>query len=182
VLPTTELDGEEEAVATRTPEVRARRHGVAAPPVPADARARLASAAPVAPAGRGRGLGDPRGLTVAGGAALVVLVALPVLAVDLLLGGGTGLLFGVAFVVGCALAALTVHREDLRAVALMPPLLHVGFALVAGLLAGAGPGGRLQGLAAQLAGALVYQAPVLWGATAASAGVAAWRYRGGGRR
>jgi hypothetical protein len=166
-------------VATRTPEVRARRHGVSAPPVRGDARARLT--APAA-AGRGRGLGDPRGLTVPGGAALVALVGLPALAVDLLLGGGPGPLFAVAFGLGCAVAALTVHREDLRAVALMPPLLYVGFALVAGVLGGGGPGGRLQGLAGQLAGALVYQAPVLWGATAASAGVAVWRHRGGGRR
>lgn len=169
-------------MATRPPEVRARRQGPVAPPPPSDTRARLTAAAPVASARRGSGLGDPRGLTVPGGAALVLLVGLPALAVDLLLGGGPGPLFAAAFALGCALAALTVHREDLRAVALMPPLLYVGFALVAGVLAGGRSGGRLQGLAAQLAGALVYQAPVVWAATAAAAGVAVWRHRGAGRR
>lgn len=170
-------------MATRTPDVRARRHQGAPAPLPPDARARLSAAAPLAGRRRGRRLGDPRGLTLLGGVALVLLLGLPALAADLLLGGGVGPLFGVAFALGCALAALAVHREDLRAVVVVPPLLHVGFALLAGVLDGRpGPGGWLQGLAAQLAGALVYQAPVLWGATAAAAGVAVWRRRGGGRR
>jgi hypothetical protein len=171
-------------VATRTSHARPPRPG-GVPGAPRRAgddavRARLAAAVPV---GRPRRrVGDRRGLTIAGAVVLVALVGVPALAVDLLLGAGPGVLFGLAFAGSCALAALTVQPEDLRAVVVMPPLLHLAFALLAGLLdGGAAPGGWAQRQAAQLASALVYQAPVLWAATVAAAAVASWRRRSGSR-
>ena len=91
-------------------------------------------------------------------------------------------MFAVCFVAGCAFAALKVHREDLIAAVVMPPLVYVAIALLAGVFSkAASSGGWLTRQALELATSLVMGAPVLLTATgvalviAVVRGIIGWR-------
>jgi hypothetical protein len=116
---------------------------------------------------------DRRGLTALGAVVLTLVICLAAGAVDVLTGSGLGLVFAVAFIVSSVLAALSVHKEDLAAVVVMPPLVYAALVLVAGLVEGGlPPGSLLLHQAIELFNGLVLGAPVLFGGTAAAAVVA----------
>lgn len=131
------------------------------------ASARLNAAAPSLATKRSPlRLGDSSGLTAFGAAVLVTLLGGLAGAVDLVTGQGLGLIFAIGFVLGCTLAALAVHSEDLRAMAVMPPLLYVALTLVGGAIEPrSATAGFLERQAVELASALVFNAPVLFVAT-----------------
>ena len=125
----------------------------------------------------GASVGDRRGLTATGAVLLALVLGLAGGAVDVFTGPGLRTVFGVCFVTGCALAALTVHREDLVAAVVMPPLVYVALALIAGLFEKTAAGGSfLTQQALELANALVLGAPVLMAATLAALLVALFRW------
>ena len=113
-------------------------------------------------AGAATRLADRRGLTAAGAAVVMFAVGLVGGVVDVLTGPGLRLVFAICFVLGCALAALLVHREHLRPVVVMPPLVYAALALGASTAEGWGDGGSfLRTQLLELANALVLRAPVL---------------------
>lgn len=126
----------------------------------------------------GASVGDRRGLTATGAVALALLLGLLGGAFDVVTGSGLRTAFAVCFVAGCALAALTVHREDLVAAVVMPPLVYVVLALVAGAVerTTGGSGSFLTQQVLELANALVLGAPVLMTATFAALVVAVFRW------
>ena len=110
---------------------------------------------------------DRRGLTAAGAVARLLLLGLVGGAFDVLTGPGLREVFAVCFIAGCGLAALLVHREDLRAAVVMPPLVYVALALLGGAVERtATSGSLLTRQALELVNALVLGAPVLLTATA----------------
>ena len=125
---------------------------------------------------RGALLGDRRGLSVTGAVVLVLLLGGAGATYDVVLGSGLGLVFGTCFVVGCALAALLVHRRDLKAAVVLPPLVYVVLAVAGNAADGASDaGGFLSDQALALLNAVVLGAPVLVGGTLAAALLAALR-------
>ena len=111
---------------------------------------------------------DRRGLTATGAVlcALALGLAGAGAGVDLSTGRGLRLVFGVCFVAGCALAALLVHREDLKAVVVMPPLLHAAIAVLTSALGRtARSSSGLKGHALEAVVTLVLGAPILIAAT-----------------
>jgi hypothetical protein len=118
---------------------------------------------------------DRRGLTAFG--AVVLIFGLGTLggAYDLASGTGLRTVFAVCFVLGCAVTALTVHREDLLAVVVMPPLIYLALAGGAALLQHARTGSLLTQQAIELANAVVISAPVLLLGTAVAAVLAVVR-------
>lgn len=122
--------------------------------------------APSRTAGHKVAVGDRRGLTATGAVAIALVLGLAGATYDVLTGPGLRLVFALAFVTGCALAALLVHREDLKAAVVMPPLVYVVLAFVGGALERtAGSGSFLTTQALEMANALVLGAPVLLAAT-----------------
>jgi cation transporter-like permease len=115
----------------------------------------------------GASVGDRRGLTALGAVALALVLGMAGGAVDVATGPGLRTVFAVCFVVGCGLAALLVHREDLVAAVVMPPLVYVALALLGGAVEKAAePGSFVTQQALELVNALVLGAPVLISATA----------------
>ena len=111
---------------------------------------------------RSSAIADRRGLTAAGAAVVMIAFGAAGGAYDVLTGPGLRTVFAVFFVLGCALAALTVHREHLRAVIVMPPLVYAALALTASAVEGwGGTGSFLQGQVLELTNAIVLGAPVL---------------------
>ena len=111
---------------------------------------------------------DRRGLTAMGAVAVALLLGAGGGLVDVLTGPGLRTVFAVCFIAGCAIAAFTVHREDLVAAVVMPPLVYVVLALLAGAFsqtADAVAGSMLTRQALELASSLVLGAPVLLTAT-----------------
>jgi hypothetical protein len=103
-----------------------------------------------------------RGLSGGPVVVLALLVGLAGAAYDLLTRPGLGVVFAACFVAGCVLAALVARRTSLAVVAVMPPLVYVVLALVAGLATSTGAAGSFivrQGLS--LFTTLVLQAPAL---------------------
>lgn len=87
-------------------------------------------------------------------------------------------MFAVCFVAASALAALLVHREDLRATVVMPPLLFVTLALFGGCVDTSTAAGALPVRAALgLLNALLLGAPVLVVGTVAAGVIAGLRAR-----
>ncbi|MCW2616511.1 MAG: hypothetical protein JWN08_3505 [Frankiales bacterium] len=126
--------------------------------------------------GRASGVGDRRGLTAAGAVVFVLLLGLAGAAFDIATGSGLGNAFAVCFVVASALAALLVHREDLKAAVVMPPLTYVALALVGGALESTtATGSFLTKQALEIVNALVLGAPVLVAGTLAALLVAVVR-------
>lgn len=119
---------------------------------------------------------DRRGLTATGAVATALLLGLAGGTFDVVTGPGLRGVFAVAFVVGCALAALLVHLEDLFAAVVMPPLVYVVLAFIgAAVERRAGAGSFLTQQAIEMAGSLVLGAPVLLAATGVALLIAAVR-------
>ncbi len=145
------------------------------------------SAAPTgddaAQAAHGVHVADRRGLTAVGAVALALLLGAAGGLIDVLTGPGLRAVFAICFIAGCALAALKVHREDLVAAVVMPPLLYVVIALLAGAFSQtAAVGGLLTRQALELATSLVMGAPVLLTATGLALVIAVVRGLSGRRR
>ena len=144
-----------------------------------------AGTGPPPPPGRsstGVSVGDRRGLTATGAVALALLLGLVGGAVDVVTGPGLREVFAVSFVTGCALAALTVHREDLVAAVVMPPLVYVVLAVIGGVVERAAASGSfMTRQAIELVNALILGAPVLMAATGAALVIALVRHVGGRR-
>lgn len=125
----------------------------------------------------GAHVGDRRGLTAFGAVAVALVLGLAGGTVDVLTGPGLRTVFAICFVVGCALAALLVHREDLVAAVVMPPLVYVALALIVGAVEKTGAAGSFLGQQAlELVNALVLGAPVLLTATGAALVIAVARH------
>ena len=117
----------------------------------------------------GAHVADRRGLTAAG--AVTVSLALGFLGafIDVNTGSGLRTTFSVLFVIGCALAALLAHREDLRATVVMPPLVYCVLALIGAAIGHTGAAGPfLKQQALELVSALILGAPTLYAATGAA--------------
>lgn len=107
-------------------------------------------------------IADRRGLTAAGAAVVMIVFSAVGGGYDVLTGPGLRLVFAIFFVLGCALAAFSVHREHLRPVIVMPPLVYAALALTASAVEGwGGSGSFLQGQLLELANAIVLGAPTL---------------------
>ena len=121
-------------------------------------------------------MGDRRGLTGVGAVTLALSLGLLGAAVDVGTGPGLRTVFDVCFIAGCALAALLVHREDLRLAITLPPLAYCVLALAGGAL-GSSPrtGSLVRQESLELVSALVLGAPILFAATGAAVVVAAVR-------
>jgi len=126
---------------------------------------------------------DRRGLTATGAVAVALVLGALGGFIDVMTGPGLRTVFAVCFIAGCAIAALRVHREDLLAAVIMPPLVYVVIAFGAGAFSHTGAaGGWLTRQALELATSLVLGAPVLLGATALSFVIAVVRGVTGRRR
>jgi hypothetical protein len=109
---------------------------------------------------------DRRGLTAFGAVTVALLLGAAGGFVDVMTGPGLRTVFAVTFISGCAFAALKVHREDLLAAVVMPPLIYAVIALLAGAFSQtAGVDSVLTRQALELATSLILGAPVLLTAT-----------------
>lgn len=116
------------------------------------------------------------GLPASGAVALALGAGIGGAAVDVATGGSLRLIFAVAFVTGCVLAAVLVRRRSLAAAVVLPPLAYTVVALGAGLYEGdTGTSSWLMQAVFELLDALITGAPVLLAATAAAAAVAGVR-------
>ena len=116
------------------------------------------------------------GLTAAGAVLVIAVLGVVGGAYDLLTGTGLRTVFGLFFVAGCGLAALLVRQRDLRAAVVMPPLVYVALALLAGAVEDVpGAGSLLSRQALGLVNAVVLGAPVVLGGTALAVAVALYR-------
>ena len=121
-------------------------------------------------------LGDRRGLTATGAVAVALGFGLAGGLFDVLTGQGLRATFAVMFVAGCALAAYKVHREDLFAAVVIPPLAYVAVAVIANLTSRTTLGGSfVKQQLLELMTALVTKAPALLAATGIAAGIAIYR-------
>ncbi|HEU0129862.1 MAG TPA: DUF6542 domain-containing protein [Mycobacteriales bacterium] len=127
-------------------------------------------------------LADTRGLTAAGAVAVALGFGIVGGTIDVLTGEGLRAAFAVLFVLGCAVAAYKVHREDLLAAVVIPPLAYVALAFAANLGSRTTIGGSfVKQQVLELMTALVTKAPALLIATGLAAAIALWRrssYRG----
>ena len=119
---------------------------------------------------------DRRGLTAVGAVTVALLLGAAGGFIDVMTGPGLRTVFAICFIAGCAFAALKVHREDLIATVVMPPLVYVALTLVAGAFSKtAAVGGVLTRQALELATSLVLGAPVLLTATGLAFAIAVVR-------
>lgn len=124
----------------------------------------------------GAHVADRRGLTATGAVTIALALGFVGATIDVNTGRGLRGTFAVLFVLGSALAALLVHREDIKATVAMPPLTYCVLALIgAGLghTQAAGSFVKRQGL--ELVSALILGAPTLYAATGAALLVAVVR-------
>ena len=118
-------------------------------------------------------VGDHRGLTATGAAAVALGAGIVGGLIDVMTGEGLRTTFAVFFVLGCAAAAYKVHREDLFAAVVIPPLAYVALAVVANLgTRTTASGSFLKQQVLELMASLVMRAPVLLIATGLAALVA----------
>jgi hypothetical protein len=116
---------------------------------------------------------DRRGLTAAGAVAIALVLGVLGAAFDVKTGHGLRTVFAVCFVGGSALAALLVHRGDLRAAVVIPPFTYCALAVIGGFLGSTKVAGSFvtkEGVA--LLDALILRAPVLFVATGAALAIA----------
>jgi hypothetical protein len=114
----------------------------------------------------GAHVGDRRGLTATGAVVVAFALGLVGAVIDLKTGTGLRTAFEVAFVIGTALAAGLVHREDLKAAVVLAPYTYCGLAVVAGVFGrSSGSGSFLKRSVIALTDAVVLNAPVLFLAT-----------------
>ena len=124
----------------------------------------------------GAHVADRRGLTATGAVTVAVALGMLGAVIDVSTGRGLRTVFAVCFVLGSALAALLVHREDLKAAVIMPPLTYCAVAFVGGVVGNSSAGGsfvKTQGM--ELISSLVLGAPVLFIATGAALVIAVFR-------
>jgi hypothetical protein len=134
------------------------------------------AAEPVAAHPHGVHVVDRRGLTAVGAVTVALLLGAAGGFIDVMTGSGLRTVFAVCFIAGCAFAALKVHREDLIATVIMPPLVYVALALLAGAFSQtAAVGGWMTRQALELATSLVLGAPVLLTATGLAFAIAVVR-------
>ena len=111
-------------------------------------------------------IGDRRGLTATGAVSVALGLGLLGGLIDVLTGPGLRLVFAATFIAGCGFAALRVHREDLLAAVVIPPLVYCAILLGSGGLNQSGAGGSwVTHEALEMASALILGAPVLLTAT-----------------
>ncbi len=121
----------------------------------------------------GARIGDRRGLTATGAVAVAIGSGMVGGLVDVATGAGLRATFAVCFVLGCAFAAYKVHREDLLAAVVIPPLAYVALAIGANLGSRTTIGGSfLKQQVLELMTALVTKAPALLVATGTAAIIA----------
>ena len=131
---------------------------------------------PAAPHLHGVHVVDRRGLTAVGAVTVALVAGAAGGFIDVMTGPGLRTVFAICFIAGCAFAALKVHREDLIATVVMPPLVYVALALLAGAFSQTpGVGGWMTRQALELATSLVLGAPVLLTATALAFAIAVVR-------
>jgi hypothetical protein len=134
------------------------------------------AAEPAAAHAHGVHVVDRRGLTAVGAVTVALLLGALGGFIDVMTGPGLRTVFAICFIAGCAFAALKVHREDLVASVVMPPLVYVALALLAGAFSQtAAVGGVLTRQALELATSLVLGAPVLLTATGLAFAIAVVR-------
>jgi hypothetical protein len=124
----------------------------------------------------GAHVADRRGLTATGAVAIALTLGVIGALIDINTGRGLRTVFGLCFIAGSALAAMLVHREDLKASVIMPPLTYCVLALIGAGIGHTGAAGsfvKTQGL--ELVSALVIGAPVLYIATGLALVIAAIR-------
>ena len=115
----------------------------------------------------GAHVGDRRGLTATGAVALALALGFVGAAIDVNTGRGLRTVFALCFVLGTALAAMLVHREDLKATVVMPPLVYCVLALLGAAIGHTRAAGSfVKAEALELVSALILGAPVLYAATA----------------
>jgi hypothetical protein len=149
----------------------------------ADASGAPAAAADASAHGHGVHVADRRGLTAFGAVTVALVIGSTGGLIDVMTGPGLRTLFAITFIAGCAIAALKVHREDLLAAVIMPPLIYAAIALLAGAFSHTtGVNSVLTRQALELATSLVLGAPVLLTATALSFVIAVSRGISGRRR
>ena len=142
---------------------------------PAAAPARAVRTRPHLPAGAK--LGDVRGITATGAVAISLGAGFLGAVVDVATGSGLRTLFSVMFTIGCAISAYKVHREDLAAAVVIPPLAYLTLAFLAALGRASGVGGGfITQQVLELFSALVLGAPALLLATSAAGIVAGLRW------
>ncbi len=128
-------------------------------------------------------VGDRRGLTAVGAVAIALVLGLAGGAYDVLTGSGLRLVFAVAFIAGCAIAALLVHPEDLLAAVIMPPLVYLALTFVGGVVERSDQTGSFFAQQAlEMANSLILDAPVLLTATGLALIIAGVRALLGRRR
>lgn len=128
-------------------------------------------------------IADRRGITATGAVALAIAMGIVGGAIDVASGRGLRLVFAVFFVIGCAAAAALIHREDLLAAVVIPPLAYLALALLAGTVRGSLAGDSLaRRQMSELYDALIISFPALFTATAAAATVALARWVTAARR
>lgn len=124
----------------------------------------------------GAHVADKRGLTAFGAVTIAMGLGLLGGTIDVITGPGLRTVFTICFVVGCALAAALVHREDLLATVVMPPLLYVALALFAAGVEFSGvTGGWLSHQVSETVTALILGTWTLVSAVVAAAIVAIYR-------
>ena len=129
---------------------------------------------------RGGPLGDSRGLTALSAAVIVLLAGGVGALIDLSVGSSLGGAFGVLFTLACAFVAARVHREDLAATIVLPPLVYLALAIVTAVIEppeGGSLGGGVKDTAANVVQAMILGAPALLAATVAATVVAVIRGR-----
>ena len=124
----------------------------------------------------GAHIGDRRGLTATGAVTVAISAGALGGLVDVMTGAGLRATFAICFVLGCAFAAYKVHREDLLAAVVIPPLAYVALAIAANLGSRTTIGGSfLKQQVLELMTALVTKAPALLVATGTAAIIALLR-------
>lgn len=114
----------------------------------------------------GAHVADRRGLTATGAVAIALALGVLGAFIDVNTGRGLRTVFAVFFILGCALAALLAHREDLKATVVMPPLVYCVLALLGAAIGHSTPvGSFVKSQSLELVSALILGAPVLYAAT-----------------
>lgn len=134
---------------------------------------------------RGGLLGDSRGLTAFSAAVIVLLAGGFGAMIDLAVGSSLGGAFGVLFTLACAFVAARVHREDLAATIVLPPLAYLTLAIITAVIEppeGGSLGGGIKDTAANVVQAMILGAPALLVATVAATVIAVVRGRRAVRR
>jgi len=124
----------------------------------------------------GAHVADRRGLTATGAVTIALVLGFVEATIDVNTGRGLRGTFAGLFVLGSALAALLVHREDIKATVVMPPLTYCVLALIgAGLGHTQAAGSFVKGQGLEVVSALILGAPTLYAATGAALLVAVVR-------